>query len=254
MGQLKKSVRVLPMLILTIGLVASFQNCGQGVDFSAIPTQVSVASLSDEDIDSQVDTSPSVVPVDFSKCLSFTELHGDRVNVPAKSANGQCYYIRMMSAQSVRASGSQAESLALDVKARPHSRVGNNPHPYVLGEKMLNELRLNSPWKVALSAKFNDPNAPMEIDNFFLLEQLTEAHSFRTWAYGTADAEPVNGSILYADQPIDQFYSYAPGGTARVTAIDLTRAVPPDLKMALRFRGLDCGSSAQASDVFLVFH
>ena len=78
--------------------------------------------------------------------------------------------------------------------------------------------------------------------------------SFRAWAYGTADAEPNGGKITVNNFVVENFYSYASGGTANVKAIDMTAAVPAGLKMSIRFRGLDCGSYAVASDVFMVFH
>ncbi len=211
-------------------------------------------STTPKDLDEDIVTSPPREEVNFTNCQSFQELTGDSIVVPARTANNVCYYVRFMTEQSAAKSGTRGEALASDVIASPHTRPDGDMHPYVLGQKEITQLQLLGPRNVALSGSFSNAQASMSIDIFFLLEQSTEVGSYRAWAYGTADAEPAGGKITVGNYVVENFYSYASGGTARVTAIDMTSAIPSGLKMSIRFRGLDCGSSAQASDVFMVFH
>jgi hypothetical protein len=226
----------------------------EGTDTSTQPPS-SGSPQTPKQVDEQIDTMPSNT-VNFKNCQSFQELTGSAILVPARTSSEICYYIRLMSARGAAASGSQGEALATDVVARPHyPRPDSNGHPYVLGLKDIMSLQLMGARNVALSSDYRDAQATMFIDNFFLLEQSTEAGSYRAWAYGTADAEPSGEKILINNSfVVNSFYSYASGGTAQVTAIDLTSAVPAGLRMSLRFRALDCGSVANSSDVFMVFH
>lgn len=247
----------------------AFQNCSQK-SFSAKNSVSSLSVGSDtetqfddnetinpktpEDLDEDIVTTPPKEDVKFTNCQSFQELMGDAIVVPSRTAAGICYYVRLMSAQPAGRSGSRGEAEATDVVASPHERSDGSLHPYVLGQKEITQLQLLGTRSVALSGSFSNAQASMSIDNFFLLEQSTEVGTYRAWAYGTADAEPAGGKITVGNYMVENFYSYASGGTARVTAIDMTSAVPAGLKMSIRFRGLDCGSSAEASDVFMVFH
>lgn len=209
---------------------------------------------SPEELDENIITTPPKEEVMFTSCQSFQELIGDSIVVPARTANNICYYVRLMSALPNARTGSRGEPLASDVVARMHAQTDGNTHPYVLGLKEITQLQLLGARNVALSGSFSNAQATMSIDNFFLIEQSTEVGSFRAWAYGTADSVPANGKITVGQFVVDNFYAFAPSGTAQVTAIDMTSAIPAGLKMSIRFRGLDCGVSAQASDVFMVFH
>jgi hypothetical protein len=207
------------------------------------------------DLDGGIVTTPPTGAVNFTSCQSFQELLGDSIVVPARTANNVCYYVRLMSSLPAASSGTRGEVVASDVIASPHlPRPDGGMHPYILGQKEITQLQLMGTRNVALSGSFSNAQASMSIDNFFLVEQSTETGSYRAWAYGTADAEPTGAKITVGNYVVDNFYSYASGGTAQVTAIDMTSAIPAGLKMSIRFRGLDCGASAQASNVFMVFH
>jgi hypothetical protein len=254
----------LSICIASLAILFAFQNCSSKT-FSAKSDSNTPLSVDDTnnttgdgggtptEVDEDIDTTPTN-QVDFSSCMSFQELTGDTISVPARTGAGECYYIRLMSARSVDSSGARGEPLAMDVNARMHATTNNDSHPYVLAQKDITMLQLQGARNVALSSDFRSPQASMFIDNFFLIEQSTEVGTYRAWAYGTADSVPINGKISVNGQEVQDFYSYAPKGTATVTAINMTAAIPAGLKMSIRFRGLDCGVSAQASDVFMVFH
>ncbi len=211
-------------------------------------------SKTPEALDEDIVTTPQREDVNFSNCQSFQELTGDSIVVPARTASNVCYYLRLMFAKPGAKSGTRGEAVASDVIASPHERADGDMHPYVLGQKDITQLQLLGARSVALSGSFSNAQANMSIDNFFLLEQSTEVGSYRVWVYGTSDAEPAGGKITVGNYSVENFYSYAPKGTAQVTAINMTSAIPSGLKMSIRFRGLDCGSWAEASDVFMVFH
>ncbi len=262
----RKNVNVLLVFMgVFVGLVA-FQNCGSKNFSMKTSTIQSVDDVVDEtdtdtdtdtDIDDDIYTEPGT-DVSFSGCKSFQELSGNVLTVPARTSAGVCFYLRLMTARGADASGSRGEVIAPDVIARAHTRTdeATKNHPYVLGEYTIDSLKLLGMRNVALSSSFTDPQASMYIDNFFLLEQHTSVGTDRLWAYGTVDAEPDDGNkkIMVNNVSVQDFYPFAVDGTATVTAIDLTGAIPANLGMKLRFRGLDCGGSATASDVFLVFH
>lgn len=251
--------------LFLLGILIVFQNCSKKSFSTRVdPSSQSLLSIDSsggsttttdpKNIDDDIVTTPPPEPVSFTGCRSFQELVGTTITVPAQNGDGVCYYVRLMSASSSHASGSRGEALAEDVVARPHARPDNNPRPYILGQKQISQLQLLGKRNVALSGSFSNAQASMFIDNFFLVEQVTEVGSYRAWAYGTADAEPSGGKITVNNFAVEDFYAYARGGTATVAAIDMTAAIPSGLKMSLHFRGLDCGVAAVASDVFMVFH
>ena len=248
-------------------LIGAFQNCSPSEfalqdESSNLINQTDISSNASnqesveevKDVERDMSTTPLEGPVSFASCKSFQELDGDVIHVPPSDEDGICYYIKMMSASPSRESGSFGEARATDVFARAHY-PNRSRNPFILGEKQIQELVLLGKRNVALSGSFSNPNATMFIDNFFLLEQEIEARPFTAWAYGTADAEPRDGGKISVNGiNVDDFFAYASGGRAQISAINLTPALPAELKMSIRFRGLDCGGSAVASDVFLVFH
>ncbi len=192
-----------------------------------------------------------VPPGGFDGCASFVEIDVDTAVIPARTADGICYYKRLMSAIPNHGSGDMGEDRAPDVVSDNHDGPGVI-NPYIIADTSF-DFSLAGPRNVAFSGAFNDPNQVMKIDNYFLIE-IQGPENASVWAYGTADAEPNGGSILLNDQPVENFYSFAPGGTATVTAIDVSSSIPAMADLNLRFRALDCGGAAAGSDVFLVFY
>lgn len=197
-------------------------------------------------------------PVRFDKCLRFKEIHQDAFQIPPRSSKGTCYYVRLMSRVSQHSSGTKGEKRVDDVLASDHNGNSNNYiQPFLLGERVLAFENLSN-WNLAISGAFNDPNADMAIDNFFLIEaHFPEIGQDLMWGFGTADAEPGSGSkpILVNANALTNFTAFAPSGTAVVSAIDIRPQASQNLSQAqFRFRALDCGGSATSTDVFLVIH
>ena len=62
------------------------------------PPATPLGSSTDAEIDGHIDTQPGG-PVTFSGCQSFQELSGSSIAVPARTAEGICYYLRLMTAR-----------------------------------------------------------------------------------------------------------------------------------------------------------
>ena len=195
---------------------------------------------------------------------------GSKLEVPARTNNGVCYFVKIADAVAQQRSGSPGiNQRDVTVKAADHdaSRTSQGyqfeNNPFFLGGSAF-DLKVGEHWKMAISGAFNDPSADMFIDNFFLFE-LKNSLIDQAWAYGTDDARArPNGQMrdvrrrnhLGFFEPVTDFTVFAPGGTARVTAISLDLYLDRirNESTQFRFRALDCGGSARLSDVYLVFH
>jgi hypothetical protein len=213
----------------------------------------------------QVVTIPVIdnAPVVYQGCLSYVEIinDGNLLNIPARTANGICYYIKIFDKISVHRSGTSGELRDLEVLASNHDGDSKTYiSPFTMGDK---KVRFNKSayWKMSLSGAFNDPKVKMAIDNFFLVQfsyGLNPRIQINS-AFGTADAEPkTTEKPIYLNSTPLSFKSFAPGGTAYVEALGL---ILPDESsnnqsndLELRVRALDCGGSAELKDVYLVFY
>jgi hypothetical protein len=201
--------------------------------------------------DGTPDNNNNQTEVEFPGCQTYEEITSHVFEVPARTNEGVCYYKKLMSSIDNHASGSFGESRTEGVISRNHNGSGNIA-PFEMANVQM-QFQMQGQRNVAISGTYNDPSAPMLIDNYFLFEVDTGL-SNNMWAYGTADAEPRSGKILVNNNPVNNFFSFASGGTAQVSAIEFTSSLPVLQLMNMRFRALDCGGAAQASDVFIVFY
>jgi hypothetical protein len=243
-----------------------FQNCGSNVQFVSQVDDSNLDTESPDDSGEMPNIPPPGTPPETGvifDCLKYVEMDQNSFVVPPRDDSGTCYYVKLLRASAEHASGSMGEPRANDVLSSNHDGDFNEyVHPYVLGGKEVH-FTLKSPWKIAISSSHSNPKAKMYIDNFFLLEMRGRNYSYK-WAYGTADAEPGTGvgsdsglkkrPILVDNKAIDSFYAFAPGGTAEIQAIGISKYALPEEALSLRFRALDCGSAAVTTTTFLVFH
>lgn len=273
-------IKIAALALLFFTNILLFQNCGSNVQF-----EVSEGALTKSPDNTGDDTSgdtdstgnggtpttppstpgiPNIPPpntppntnVQFN-CKSYVELTQVNFVVPAKDVTaGLCYYVKLMDAVSIHRSGSLGEKRVVDVLSADHNGDQNDYiEPFLMGDKDIH-FTLKDTWKMAISRSYSDPKQNMAIDNFYLLEIASNTFTYK-WAYGTADAEPgtVNKRpILVDNKAIDSFYAFAPSGTAQVQAIDLTGYTLRDQVIDFRFRSLDCGGQATATDTYLVFY
>ncbi|MBC87649.1 MAG: hypothetical protein CL677_10785 [Bdellovibrionaceae bacterium] len=208
-----------------------------------------IPDITDPDYDPDDPYNPP--PVSFAGCDSYIEMPSDMVEIPAKDESKICYYKKLMDPIANHSSGTAGEERAAGVISDNHNGSGSI-EPFILADVDF-DFKLLGPRKVAFSGKFDDPLAEMKIDNYFLIQLQTTSMS-AMWAYGTADAEPSGGRIMVNDEPVENFYSFARGGTATVTAIDVSSSVPAMTDLSVQFRALDCGGSAAGSHVYVVFY
>ncbi|MBK7845710.1 MAG: hypothetical protein IPJ71_18905 [Bdellovibrionales bacterium] len=199
----------------------------------------------------------------FTECREFVELDttANQIVIPSLAETGKCYYKMIISAVNHHSSGSAGEPRAMDVLSRDHNSSSATPsHPFVLGESQLNFL-VNGPRIVSLSstASADGSMSKLKIDNFFLVELTSQGLNPQRLARGTTDSQPWTnnsrttvGPILVNNQPVNDFQSYASGGTALVPYIDVSGNFQSGVPTTVRVRQLDCGGSAEASNVFLI--
>jgi hypothetical protein len=246
-------------------MIFSFQNCGE-VQFSApqmapvndagTPTPLPPCDSGMTRVNGVCQPLTSL----FRECMSFEEL-GAQVEIPSLAATGRCYYKKLLSGLPLAASGTRGETWAEDVIARRHGAADARPdvpggtHPFVLGDAAT-ALTLLGNRNLSLTSSsvgsVNEiENYKLKIDNFILVE-LQIPSATKSLARGTADSEPSGGKILLNGAGVNDFISYAPGGTANVDVVSLGEVPVGELR--LRVRMLDCGGSAQATDMYLVIH
>ncbi len=205
----------------------------------------------------------------FTDCQSFVELNTNVI--PNLETNGICYYKKLISSLSAAPSGSRGEVKAEDVLSRRHGGATGNVAPNVLGDSdaaLGGRLSLTFLAKRKISFTSDKvgsvaeiANKSLRIDNYILVELFHNGLFQHAMARGTADAllTPGNGPIQLNGEPVHDFISYAPGGTANVGVISYSEQVAPDLLPVLtpvqfRVRMLDCGGSAQSSDMYVIIH
>lgn len=217
-----------------------------------------------------IDGACQVQETTFTDCQSFVELNTNVI--PDLKTNGICYYKKLISAMPVAPSGSRGEIRAEDVLSRRHGGSGSaNVAPYVLGDSdTALGARLNLTFLGKRKISFTSDrvgsvaeiaNKSLRIDNYILVELFHNSVFQHAMARGTADAllSPNNAPIQLNGQPVTDFRSYASGGTANVGVISYSDEVAPELlpvmtPIQFRVRMLDCGSSAQSSDMFIIIH
>ena len=257
--------------LILLGLVAvlsQFQNCSD-VTFTGAEDSLTKSCLSNPN-DPSCSPSPVCEPgftlvdgqciqTSFNGCLSFVELNTDVI--PSLESTGVCYYKKLIDASPVRTSGSLGEVRAPDVLSRRHCpRQGESPNvsPYVLGDNQL-DLTFLAQRNVSLtSSRVGNVDeiaaARLKVDNYILAEVYDSAAPPRRLARGTGDSVPHDGPIRVNGEAVTDFISYAPNGTAEVDVIDITQNLSLDILSSIRVRMLDCGCSANTSDMYIIIH
>ncbi len=202
---------------------------------------------------------------DFQCTSVLTLSSADLMSVPARTASGQCYAIKIMNAIA-NSSSTLTQTLDMEVISRDHNNGASNPnltrHPYVLGHTQL-QMQLLGPRVVKLAGGMSD-QAPIRVDNFILmgvyptsvnpLESLTSYYKVSgTSDSSIANAQGVNtGSIALLNQllPISPF---GPGGTSTIAPLEITSQVQPQVPYNLDLRALDCGGARELSNIYLLF-
>lgn len=190
------------------------------------------------------------------QCLQFTELTSFPVTIPARTADGICYYSKLFNA--IPNGGSSGVKNA-NVLARIHegpNAMKANANPYILGPGPASRaFNLQGPRAVKLSGSYRTL-ASIKVDNFFLIGQrlASESAAANSWgAYGTSDATVYGQNYVLAYNSPVRLQAFANGGTATVNALLLTEYFQAGLNYVLDVNALDCGGSKELSEIYLVW-
>lgn len=282
MNKIKIQKAELVVIVTAIILTVIFQNCSK-VNFnkstsSSIEIQstpIPSATPSPTPTPSPSPTPPQCPPgqawidgecrpTSFTECNVFIELDTavSPTVIPPLETTGLCYYKKILNAVPVHASGTNGEERAIDVLSRDHSSSSWQPiNPFIMGEATFNFIfQGNRTVSLSSNGSADVTQGQMAIDNYFLVETLNQNNVKHMLARGTADARPyINsnkeiGPILVNGEPVNDFISYAAGGTAMVGYIDISSGFEINDPTNLKVRQLDCGGSAQATDVYIIIH
>lgn len=195
------------------------------------------------------------------KCLKVQALSlNELTNVPARTSEGICYAVKLMSAIANSNSG-LSQSTDSEVVSRNHDSGGSSTrNPYKLGS-FSSEINLAGERVVKLSGGL-DASKKILVDNFVLtgvypvstnesVNDLAKYYKVR----GTSDSTISSNSnygVLFR-QTLLPVISFGAAGTSSVAPIDISAEVVPKVPYILDIRALDCGGARELSDIYLLF-
>lgn len=183
---------------------------------------------------------------------------GGVINVPARTGDGTCYAIQLMSSIA-NSPSSLTSTIDTQVTSRNHDVDAGNPNdvhsPYEMGQALVN-FNLGGARVVKISGAA-DPTTPILVDNFVLRglypQGTAVVDSTYYTAYGTSDSTVyATGGVLF-EGGVVPLIPFATGGTSTVTPLDLSPLVTPAQTYTLDLRAEDCGGARQLSNIFLIF-
>ena len=185
-------------------------------------------------------------------CNSFVEVTDANFVIPARVPAKICYYIKLVSATTVRS------NVTLDyVLSRNHDSGPKNRAPSIIGQKAISFL-MQGDREVVLSGDTHG-QANIHVDNYILIQAMFAGlKSENLWASGTGDVPPYddNGNVMPIQvhgQPVLDFFPYGAGGIANFTAIDLAPILNVGKQINFIASALDCGGGTDSSDAYLLF-
>jgi hypothetical protein len=210
---------------------------------------------------SDINGNPLPTPV----CSTYVQLTSPFV-VPARDSCNTCYYASISSAVSEEASQTSSNH-DTTVLSRDHESGGLSPtHPWIIGSSSTSPgaageilFTLQGQRQVVLSSDTAGTQA-LSVDNFFLFK-LGVSGTSTYYGEGTADAVTYvnstiandNGYINVNGNPLINYLSTAPGGTASIPVSDFSSELPFNTQIDFKSEALDCGEFEGVSSVYMVF-
>lgn len=198
------------------------------------------------------------------KCLKMQTLTLNDLNrIPARTNEGICYTVKLMSGISNSAS-SLTSTRDVEVKSRNHDNGSSDPNriknPYIMN-KFNGEVNILGERVVKLAGAAND-SAHILVDNYILTgvypvsnnesaNELTKYYKIR----GTTDSSIlIEGKygVLFRETLLPVI-SFGALGTSSVSPIDISTEITPNVPHNIDIRALDCGGSRELSDIYLLF-
>jgi hypothetical protein len=139
-------------------------------------------------------------------------------------------------------------------------------HPWIIGSSSTSPgaageilFTLQGQRQVVLSSDTAGTQA-LSVDNFFLFK-LGVSGTSTYYGEGTADAVTYvnstiandNGYINVNGNPLINYLSTAPGGTASIPVSDFSSELPFNTQIDFKSEALDCGEFEGVSSVYMVF-
>jgi hypothetical protein len=217
-------------------------------------------------------TSHIDIPVDCGnkiksghKCMEFScksvktlTLSNGKLDIPARTADGICYSIKLMD-KIANSSSSLTKTTDANLISRNHDVRYNDPNdvrkPYLMGKSNL-QFKLDGARQVKLAGA-QTVTTPILVDNFILVgiypSSVTNPASEYYKAYGTSDSTVYNSNSVILNNKYVPVTAFATGGTSTITPLDITAQVQSGQSYSLDLRALDCGAARELSDIYLLF-
>lgn len=230
-------------------LVFAFQNCSESkMTFAEIPAGELFSSSE----------APEFQCLQYIE-VSLSDINSQRWDIPARTEDGLCYYVKIAEAMPVQSSKESGMSRDADVVSRDHNESlaeglkTNNP--YVMAKQKLSFM-LSDQRKILIAGGPSELD-PILVDNFILVgvsaEGMAENINRQYLAYGTSDSSVFldSNKVLYRNYQVG-LIPFATGGTSTVNAIALENQMAIGYVFNLDIRLLDAGGSAHMSDIYLI--
>lgn len=230
-------------------LVLAFQNCSESkMTFAEIPEGELFSS-------SQAAEFQCLQYVE----VSLSDIGSQRWDIPARTEEGVCYYVKIAEAMPVQSSKDSGMGRDSDVVSRDHNfsladGLKTN-HPYVMAQQKIS-FSLSDQRKILVAGGPSELD-PILVDNFILVgvsaEGMAENINRQYLAYGTSDSSVFTDSnkVLYKNYQVG-LIPFATGGTSTVNAIALENKMAIGYAFNLDIRLLDAGGAAHMSDIYLI--
>lgn len=210
--------------------------------------------------------------VEDVECTSMVVLPhpGDGIlYIPKRNGSGVCYAVKLASSVPYHNSLTN-ENFDTSVIADDHSVAGREINNYLrkLGEK-ITRIHIEGPRAIKLSGS-SDGLSEIKVDNIILVGIMPTSELYTPAyykAYGTEDCRVWPQSDLGQNYPFNEgnFIAFGPNydpvpvkafasaGTASVAPFRIDGVIELQRDYTIDYRGLDCGGSAEATDIYLTF-
>lgn len=198
--------------------------------------------------------------IDFT-CQSYVALaptssgSGLQFEVPARSAAGVCYTVKLMDAIS-KSKSDLNQTHDSEVISAHHGGTGTW-NPWVMGRANVEFLMKagGGARQVRLSGSGTDAKA-IKVDNFVLAGLAKKSVGLSSnssyLAYGSNDST-IDGSNIKFRNALFPFRGFGASGVTSIGSVDITTQVSTEESYVLDVRALDCGGDREMTDIYLLF-
>lgn len=247
---MKKCMTLGASLLGSLFIMVGFQNCSDTMmQFSEIP---------EKDLFTYGEA-PEYICQRYEE-ISLDDVKKDLWEIPARSADGTCLYVKIANQLPVQASASSGLAQDSEVVASDHGKTSTaenyyTANPYIMASEKI-QFRLADRRNLLLVGGLGE-NKTLLVDNFVLVGVTPVGYvqdiSKNYLAYGTADSSAFRdkSKVIVRESLVDVI-RFASGGTSVVEPVPLQNKLAVGYNFFLDIRALDCGGSAHLSEIYLV--